>query len=199
MELKSRGMMGANALLYFGPLLAGLGGAGWGMVPVFTAVFVLWIFVLQAGNAQAETKFASTLLTQVLVQTLIIAICFGVGRGIGGVLDNMPRIPYYLPIALSLLSLPMARLGQGANPKPAVVVPPKSAGSSPDITLAHQLLDALDQQSLAANADDLPRHVDVIASQVSRTAILAALNTRGPLSPTLERTRSMLQSQSSGF
>jgi hypothetical protein len=194
MELRSRAMMGANALLYFGPLIAGLGGAGWGMVPVFTAVFVLWSFVVKVG----ETQPASVLVTQVLVQTLIIAICFGIGRGIGGVLDSMPPIPYYLPIALSFLSLPLARMGQGDVQK-AEVVAHKSVDQSPDLNLAHQLLDALDQQSLSTEGDELARHLEVIGSQVNRKVILAALNARGVLSPVLERARTLLNAQSGGF
>ena len=47
MENRRRFLMLANALLYFGPLLAGLAGFGWGLVAVFTAIFVLWLIILQ--------------------------------------------------------------------------------------------------------------------------------------------------------
>jgi hypothetical protein len=196
MELRSRAMMGANTLLYIGPLLAGLGGAGWRLIPVFTAIFVLWIFVVVPGDDAPKVRSISRLLTQALVQTLIIAICFGVGRGIGGVLGSMPQIPTFLPVALSLLSLPFARIGQSVPQTATIWTSPKPLDRAPEITLAHKLIDALDQQTLSPEGDDLARHVEAIASQVDRKAILAALNARGALSPALEQARRLLLDQS---
>jgi hypothetical protein len=196
MELRSRAMMGANAFLYIGPLLAGFGGGGWGLVLVFTAIFVLWTFVIKPGDAALKVRPVSGLLTQALLQTLIIAICFGVGRGIGGVLGSMPQIPTYLPIALSLLSIPFARIGQSVPQTITPWTPPNPMDRAPEITLAHKLIDALDQQSLSPEGDDLARHVEAITSQVDRKAILTALNARGALSPALDQARRLLLDQS---
>jgi hypothetical protein len=51
MHNKLRLLMGTTALLYLGPLLAGLRGFGWPVVPVFAAIFVLWLIVLRPAAA----------------------------------------------------------------------------------------------------------------------------------------------------
>lgn len=108
--------MGATALLYLGPLAAGLGGFGWAVVPVFTAIFLLWQFILrpqqwprQAAD-WARPEAMITLVTQTAVQVLLVTILFGIGRGIGGVLATLPPFPVMLPIVVSFLSIPLARL-----------------------------------------------------------------------------------------
>jgi hypothetical protein len=109
-------MKGATALLYFGPLLAGLGGAGWRIVPVFAGIFLLWLFILRpqlwprrlADWARPEALV--TLASQVAVQVLLVLVCFGIGRGIGGVLGAMPPFPQMLPVAISFLSIPICRM-----------------------------------------------------------------------------------------
>ena len=44
------------------------------------------------------------------MQVLLVAILFGVGRGIGGVLNVIPPFPVMLPIAMSFLWIPLSRL-----------------------------------------------------------------------------------------
>lgn len=113
---RSRLLKGATALLYFGPLLAGLSGAGWAVVPVFAGIFVVWLVVLRpqefpqtlADWARSEALIASG--ARMAVQLLLVLMLFGVGRGIGGVLGSLPSIPYMLPIGISFLSIPIARL-----------------------------------------------------------------------------------------
>jgi hypothetical protein len=39
-----------------------------------------------------------------------VVICFAIGRGIGGVLALKPALPFYLPVALSFLSVPLSRM-----------------------------------------------------------------------------------------
>ena len=39
-------LQGATALLYFGPLLAGLSGHGWAMAALFTAILGLWAVLI---------------------------------------------------------------------------------------------------------------------------------------------------------
>lgn len=116
MKNRLRLLQGATALLYFGPLLAGLGGHGWSVIPVFTAIFLLWLFILRpqqwprqrADWARPEALIA--LLTQGMVQVLLVAVSFGIGRGIGGVMGALPPFPLMLPLAVSFLSIPLARL-----------------------------------------------------------------------------------------
>ncbi|MGL4319432.1 MAG: hypothetical protein ACRCS3_01080, partial [Paracoccaceae bacterium] len=85
----ARMMMAATAMLYMGPLLAGLGGYGWTMVPAFAGIFILWQMILRPHKwpqpyelDRADAWLAVA--TQVALQTLLVTICFGIGRGIGG-------------------------------------------------------------------------------------------------------------------
>lgn len=116
MENRLRWMQGATALLYLGPLLAGLGGFGWAVVPVFAAIFLLWLFILrpqQWPRRWADWRQADALVrlaTQAVVQLLLVLVFFGVGRGMGGVLGALPPFPLMLPIAVSFLSIPLCRM-----------------------------------------------------------------------------------------
>lgn len=106
----------AGVLLYGGPLLAGLGGFGWPVVPVFTAIFLLWLVVLRPQEWPASLadwqrpEAMVALAARAVVQLLLVALCFGIGRGIGGVLGVTPTVPVVVPIAVSLLAIPLARL-----------------------------------------------------------------------------------------
>ena len=116
MENRRRFMMLANALLYFGPLLAGLAGFGWGLVPVFTTIFVLWLIILQPYefpinksewlSADAWVAIAA----RAAVQLLFVVVLFGIGRGLGGILGVMTGFSVFLPVGMSFLSIPLARL-----------------------------------------------------------------------------------------
>lgn len=116
MSFRLRLLKGATALLYFGPLLAGLGGFGWGVVAVFVAIFLLWLFILRpqqwprSAADWARPEALVTLLTQAVTQALLVAVSFGIGRGIGGVMGALPAFPLMLPVAISFLSIPLARM-----------------------------------------------------------------------------------------
>jgi hypothetical protein len=116
MQLRARLLMGASALLYLGPLLAGLAGAGWASLPVFTAIFMLWLLVLRPYDfpqTAADWRRPEAWLifaTQVVIQVLLVTFCFGAGRGIGGMLGFLPVLHPLLPIAVSALAIPLGRL-----------------------------------------------------------------------------------------
>ncbi|MGL6209643.1 MAG: hypothetical protein ACRC14_07440 [Paracoccaceae bacterium] len=116
MHNRLRLMMGATALLYLGPLMAGLGGFGWDTVPVFVAIFLAWTLVLRPQSwPQTTAEWLGgpalvTILAQSAVQVLLVTVCFGIGRGIGGVLGALPPFPVMLPIAISFLSIPICRM-----------------------------------------------------------------------------------------
>lgn len=116
MHNKLRIVMAATALLYLGPLLAGLGGYGWSMVPAFTLLFVLWLIVMRPQlwprelSAWTRPEVIVAALAQVMVQVLLIVICFGIGRGIGGVAGVLPMLSPLFPLAVSLLSIPLTRM-----------------------------------------------------------------------------------------
>lgn len=115
MQTKLRLVMAASALLYFGPLLAGLTGMGWNAVPVFIALFALWLVVMRPAQWPrdlaawtAETALAAT--AQVAVNALIVVVLFAAGRGLGGVAGFVPNIPPFIPVGLSFLATPLSRL-----------------------------------------------------------------------------------------
>lgn len=116
MHNRLRLLMGATALLYLGPLLAGLAGHGWAVLPLFTAIFCLWIFVMRpwvlprrlAPWARAQTWQVA--LPQVATMVALVLLCFGIGRGIGGVMGVTLALPTGLPAAISFLSIPLSRL-----------------------------------------------------------------------------------------
>ncbi|MEO8242639.1 MAG: hypothetical protein ABI832_10005 [bacterium] len=106
----------ATAVLYFGPLLAGLIGQGWAMVPVFVVILLLWSVIVRPHLWPASLR--DLMATEALVamaalaatQILLVVVLFAVGRGIGGVMAVQPVLPVYLPAALSFLSVPVSRL-----------------------------------------------------------------------------------------
>ncbi len=116
MSNRLRLLQAATALLYIGPLLAGLAGQGWAMVPLFAALFVVWSVILRPhlwpaspadfAKAEAAVAVASLVATQVLLVTL----CFSIGLGLAGVTGQHLALPLYLPAALSFLSIPLSRL-----------------------------------------------------------------------------------------
>ncbi|GAB1480162.1 hypothetical protein MASR2M74_27370 [Paracoccaceae bacterium] len=108
--------MAATALLYLGPLLAGLAGFGWPLVYAFAAIFTLWLITMRPGDwprdlaAWCRPEVPVRALGQVVVQLLLVALMFGIGRGIGGVAGFLPPLPVALPLGMSLMSIPLSRL-----------------------------------------------------------------------------------------
>jgi hypothetical protein len=161
MQARLRLLKGATALLYFGPLLAGIAGFGWRVVPLFVGIFLLWLFILRpqqwprtlADWSRPEALIA--LLTQSLVQLLLVAVSLGIGRGIGGVLGVMPAIPLMLPVAVSFLSIPLARM----------IWDPWRADAG-EVVL-DEALARLEAEEDPAPADDLKRRTEVAARMVA--------------------------------
>ena len=116
MSNRLRAMQGAVGLLYLGPLLAGLGGFDWVIVPVFTLIFLLWLLAMRPDEwprSPAEWQSPDAwiaLLMRVVVQFALVALCFAIGRGLGGVVAADLPMPAMLPIGLSLVAVPLARL-----------------------------------------------------------------------------------------
>ena len=116
MAVRLRLLQGATALLYLGPLLAGMAGYGWAMLPPFVSIFVFWLIVLrpqqwpQTLSDWRRPAAPLSVLTQVLTQVLLVAVLFGIGRGIGGVAGNMPMLHPFLPLAISFFAFPLSRL-----------------------------------------------------------------------------------------
>lgn len=105
----------ATAALYLGPLLAGLSGFGWAMLPPFVSIFTLWLVITRPQQwPQSAAEWLTrdawlAALSQIMSQTALVALCFGIGRGIGGATDAMPVLHPILPVALSFTALAFAR------------------------------------------------------------------------------------------
>ena len=116
MLTRIRLLKAATALLYVGPLFAGISGLGWGMVAPFVAVFVVWLMVLRPEQWPATPQEWLTLpalgaaLTQVLSQILLVTVLLAVGRGIGALAGFLPIVNPIFPLALSFLAIPLCRI-----------------------------------------------------------------------------------------
>lgn len=172
--------MGVTALLYLGPLLAGLGGAGWGSVLAFAVVFILWLLVLrpqQWPGTAAEWRTAPALiqaLTQALMQLVLVTLLFTIGRAIGGALGLRPLWPEHLPLVLSFVSIPLGRL----------IWDPRKAAQT-DLFLDHAL------EQIGASAQSLPK-----ANRIAEAmAMLAAMPPDLPPDQMIQHFRAMQGAQ----
>lgn len=116
MLTRLRLLKGAAALLYIGPLFAGLTGLGWGVVAPFMGIFVVWLMVLRPEQWPATpdewlgAQAWLAALTQVLSQLLLVCILLGIGRGFGAVAGFLPAVSPIFPLAISFLAIPLCRI-----------------------------------------------------------------------------------------
>ena len=117
MLTRMRLLKGATALLYIGPLIAGLCGFGWGMVAPYTAVFVVWLMILRPEQWPASPEEWLTwhawlaALAQVLSQIVLIACLIAIGRGLGGLAGiGTVAINPILPLSVSFMAIPLCRM-----------------------------------------------------------------------------------------
>jgi hypothetical protein len=203
MEMRARLLKGATALLYFGPLLAGMGGYGWAMVPAFVAIFVLGQIILRPhlwphsfADLQ-KTELWVSLGAQVAVQILLVVVSFGIGRGIGGAAGTLPVYSPFLPLAVSFLSIPLARLlwdpwkGDSFEAIEAAQyseILPEAGPEVADIALADRLLQPLQDMAGRTTEAEALRHLKAMAKHVApvrlRDAMMARA-TRADASPAI--------------
>jgi hypothetical protein len=192
MEMRARLLKGATALLYFGPLLAGLGGFGWMLVPTFVAIFVLWQMIVrphhwptslsELGKGELWVGIAA----QIAVQVLLVLVFFGVGRGIGGAVGALPMYAPALPLSVSFLSIPLCRLlwnpwkGDSferlADVDDAMLPHAVQATNSAD--LADRVLQPLQDMNGRISEDEALRHLTAMASHVDHASLRDALIAR---------------------
>jgi hypothetical protein len=117
MLTRMRLVKGATALLYIGPLIAGLCGFGWTMVAPFTAIFVVWLMVLRPEQwpASPEEWLSGqawlAAVAQVLSQIVLVGVLFGIGRGLGGLADiGAVAVNPVLPLSVSFIAIPLCRM-----------------------------------------------------------------------------------------
>jgi len=116
MPTRLRLLKGATALLYVGPLFAGLSGLGWGMVAPFVAIFLIWLIILRPeqwpatfAEALAVSAFGAVL-AQVLSQVLLVSLLLALGRGLGAVAGFLPVVNPIFPLAVSFMAIPLCRM-----------------------------------------------------------------------------------------
>lgn len=103
-------------MLYAGPLLAGLAGHGWSVLPAFAVVFVLWQIVMRPADwprevaRWSESGVLTGAFARVALMIVLVAVMFGIGRGIGGVAGHLSGLPAGAALTLSFLAVPLARL-----------------------------------------------------------------------------------------
>lgn len=146
--------LAATALLYMGPLLAGLSDYGWGVMPFFVAVFLIWLALMRPGLWPASGsgwtgRTWAALAGWTALQVVLVIFCFAIGRGVGGVLGALPSLPLWLTLGLSTVSIPLARLFRPAPLTPEMQAFIDQATRELDAT-ARKLDDA------AAAAPDAP-------------------------------------------
>ncbi|MCX7288693.1 MAG: hypothetical protein NTW20_14365 [Rhodobacterales bacterium] len=116
MPTRLRLLKGATALLYVGPLFAGMCGLGWGLVAPFVGIFVVWLMVLRPEQWPASPAEWLTLpawgaaLAQVLSQLLLVTVLLAVGRGLGALAGFLPVVNPIFPLAVSFLAIPLCRM-----------------------------------------------------------------------------------------
>lgn len=114
--LKTRLFMICTGMLYFGAMLAGMAGYGWGVIAAFVGVFFGWLLLLSpdmfpttlTGWIRGENVLRNTV--RLAVQLALVVFCFALGRGVGGVAGMLPALPLAATLGLSFLALPAARL-----------------------------------------------------------------------------------------
>lgn len=197
MDMRQKLLMGATALLYLGPLLAGMGGFGWLVVPVFVAIFTLWLMVMRPQDwPQVAADWRSRpmlvgLAARVMVQVLLVVVMFGIGRGVGGVLGVLPPLPAMLPLAISGLAIPLSRMIW--DPWQAGVALQTTGGLEQDVALAITRPLA-DLPSATADAE-LHAHLAALAEQLSAADLAQALQDHAARSWSARRSLELLGRQ----
>lgn len=148
MSTQPRLLQAANALLYMGPLLAGLADYGWEAVPVFAAIFVLWQMILRPGEWARAPGQGVARLGRVVIQVLLVSGCFAAGRALGGTLAVEPGFHPMLPVAVSFLAIPFSRLVWDGWKAEAPKDAPDSAGVADPRLAAAQLLSLASDQTV---------------------------------------------------
>jgi hypothetical protein len=116
MATRLRLLKGATALLYVGPLFAGISGLGWGLVAPFVGIFVVWLMVLRPEQWPATSQEWLTppawaaALAQVLSQLLLVTVLLALGRGVGAIAGFLPVVNPLFPLTVSFMAIPLCRM-----------------------------------------------------------------------------------------
>lgn len=134
MKLRERVLFATAALLYSGPLYAGLAGFGFSAIPLFAVLFMIWLAIVRPGDwprDREEWRTPRALAWPLLifsVQMVLVAFCLAVGRAIGGMVDITPPLPLAFTFLVSFLAIALARTLQEADAPKRVHVPGREFG-----------------------------------------------------------------------
>ncbi len=209
MELRLRLLMGATALVYIGPLLAGIADHSWLMVPVYTAVFILWLFIMRPHEwprepdawTRPQTWIAAS--AHIAVQLLLVACCFAIGRGMAGVAGLTIHIPPMVPLIISFMGIPVSRLIWDPSDRTRfggmVEEALQKVGMPKLFADAGDMVTADTQTAIFANMTDhtpqetIERHLAQIGNHVHPKAVMQSLMARAkPASASLAVRRALV-------
>lgn len=123
MFIRIKAIQATTALLYLGPLLAGLAGFGWATLLPFVLLFALRLMLLRPDHfPQSDRDWQSlpvlaVMVTQILTQILLVTVLIAIGRGFSGVLDHAPSLHGILPLAISFVAVTLLAVSLVAWPK----------------------------------------------------------------------------------
>lgn len=180
MPLRPILLFACATLLYAGPFLAGLISGGWGTLAAFALIFSLWSLSQRPHlwpdtfSACFEAEALVALMALVLAQTLMALSAYVLGRGFGVLLGLRHAASPALPLALSFMAVPLARLvqpikdnpwGQRFDPRRHRQSPSRRPLPPEDQALAHliqicALPDQADEALLQSWLMRLPAEVD---------------------------------------
>ena len=129
MNLRDRAYFATSALVYSGPLYAGLSGYGMNIVPMFAVLFMLWLYVVrpfdwpQTSDAWRNPRALAWPLLVFSVQMVLVTFCIMVGKGIGAVAGIQPPLPLIFSALISMLGISTARIIQPQDANYAFRVP----------------------------------------------------------------------------
>jgi hypothetical protein len=174
---------GAQLALVLGPMLSGLGGFGWEMIPAFAVIFVLWGLVLRPDGWPQTTRDWTgpdwpRYLGRVLLQAVLVTVLFGIGRGLSVALGALPIVSPMLPLALSLTGIALARLVWDGQEVATLATHPSSEAQhlSEGQALADRLLEEMAATDLTD--DEARAHLRAMAVHVDAARLRAALDAR---------------------
>lgn len=134
MKTRSRAVFATSALLYSGPLYAGLGGFGFETVPLFAALFALWLAVVRPGDwptTAEEWRQPRSVAWPLLIlagQGVLVAFCLAIGRGIGALNDLVAPLPLAFATGLCVLGIAIAWTLRRGDTRRIVHIPGHALG-----------------------------------------------------------------------
>lgn len=197
MDIRQKLLMGATALLYLGPLLAGMGDFGWSVVPVFGVIFALWLLVMRPQDrphSLSDLRARAMMLRlglRIAVLVVLVVLLFGVGRGIGGVLGVLPQLPVVLPLGISALAIPLSRVIWA----PRQVGLARRAPGGPDHEVALAITRPLADLPPATADTELTAHLTALTAQLSAADLTRALEIHAARSWAARRSLELLGRQ----